>query len=404
MAGAMGEMLVTSSADLNELLAHLEASGRFAFDTEFVSEATFQPVLCLMQVATRERLALLDPLEIGDLSGFWEMVQQPSIQVVMHAAGEDLRICLSLAGALPRQVFDVQLAAGLVGMSYPLALSNLVRQVLGIPMAGSETRTDWRRRPLTQAQLDYALDDVRHLLDLADQLTARLDQLGRREWALAEHADFVGSIARRASEERWRRLPGLHQLSRRSLEAARLLAEWREDEARRMNRPVRQVMRDDLLVAIAKRQPRSRRELEALRDFNRPALLSRGPDILAIVDRARAEPEAQLPELPPRWEEPPGVSTVTNLLAAALQECCAQNEVAAPLVASIADLKQLVRWQLDGRPDALRPEVLQGWRAELCGRRLLDVLEGRLALRVVDPASEFPVALEVVESQESAGA
>ena len=135
------------------------------------------------------------------------------------------------------------------------------------------------------------LDDVRYLLDLADQFTDQLTQLGRTAWADDEFDDFIESIANRAEEDRWRRLPGLHSLSQRSLEMARRLAVWREDEARRQNRPLRQVVRDDLLVAIAKRQPRNRRDLEALRDFNRPALLNRSQEILAILDDARAVPE-----------------------------------------------------------------------------------------------------------------
>jgi len=394
MADVTGEAIVTTPAGLEELVDHLRASGRFALDTEFVSEDTFEPVLCLIQLATRERLAVIDPLAIRDLSPFWNVVHDPSVQVVMHAAGEDLRICLLRTGLLPRRVFDVQMAAGLTGLSYPLSLVNLVGQVLGISLAGSETRTDWRHRPLSAAQLHYALDDVRYLLELADHFAGRLTQLERTAWAEDEFDAFIESIARRAADDRWRRLPSLHLLGRLGLEMARRLSIWREEEARRRNRPMRQVLRDDLLVAIARRQPTNRRGLEALRDFNRPALVNCGQEILAILDESRAVPEEQLPELPARHEEPPGLSTVTNLLSAALAQCCAQNEIAGSMVANVADLKHLVRWHLDGRDDSHRPLLLEGWRHAFCGQFLLDVLEGRLALRVVDPRSEFPVALE----------
>jgi ribonuclease D len=312
----------------------------------------------------------------------------------MHAASEDLRICLLRTGALPRRVFDVQMAAGLTGLSYPLSLVNLVGQVLGISLAGTETRTDWRRRPLSAAQLHYALDDVRHLLDLGDHFAARLQQLGRTDCAQAEFEELIASIARRAADDRWRRLPGLNQLGRRSLEMARRLADWREEEARRHNCPMRRVMRDDLLVAIAKRQPANRRGLEALRDFNRPALTNRAHEILALLDEARAIPEDRLPELAPRHEEPPGLSTLTNLLGAALAQCCAKNQIASAMVATVADLKDLVRWHQDGRALSRPPSLLQGWRKALCGDLMLDVLEGRVALRVNDPLSEFPVSLE----------
>jgi ribonuclease D len=396
MTASSGDSLISTTRQLLDLVEHMRSAGRFGFDTEFVSEDTFEPVLCLIQVATRERLALIDPLAVRDLEPFWDVVCDPAIEVVMHAAGEDLRICLIKAGRLPRRVFDVQMAAGLVGFSYPLSLVNLVGQVLDVSLGGGETRTDWRRRPLSAAQVEYALEDVRHLLDLADYFAAELQQLGRTAWAEEEFEEFVVEIARRADEERWRRLPRLNQLGRRGMEMARQLSLWREDEARRQNRPLRQVMRDDLLVAIAKRQPTNRRGLEALRDFNRPGLLNRGDDILRVLQRAREVPEDSLPEPASRVEEPPGLSTISNLLSAALAQRCAQGRIAGSLVANVADLKHLIRWHLDGRPAEARPALLQGWRADLCGQMLLDVLEGRVALRVADPGSEFPVALEPV--------
>jgi ribonuclease D len=396
MSVPSGELLITTTRQLDDLVEHIRAAGRFGFDTEFVSEDTFEPVLCLVQVATRERLALVDPLAVRDLDRFWDVVCDPGIDVVMHAAGEDLRICLIRTGRLPQRVFDVQMAAGLVGFSYPLSLVNLVAQVLGTSVGGGETRTDWRRRPLTAAQGEYALDDVRFLLDMADFFKARLRELDRTEWAELEFSEFVASIARRADEERWRRLPGLNQLGRRGMEMVRQLSIWREDEARQENRPLRQVMRDDVLVAIAKRQPTNRRGLEALRDFNRPGLLSRSDEILRVLQKAREVPEELLPEPAARVEEPPGISTVANLLSAALAQCCAQNRIAGSLVANAADLRHMIRWHLEGSPDARRPALLQGWRAGLCGEVLLDVLTGRVALRVMDPGSDFPVALERV--------
>ena len=400
MTDATPEEIITTPAQLKGLVDHLRASGRFAFDTEFVSEETFEPVLCLIQVATRERLAVIDPLAVRDLSPFWDVVHDPSVEVVMHAAGEDLRICLLRTGSLPRRVFDVQMAAGLVGLSYPLSLVNLVGQVLGISLAGSETRTDWRHRPLTAAQLHYALDDVRLLARSGRSFHRPAgSSSGERPGPRPSSTDFIESIAQRADEDRWRRLPGLHQLEPPQPgdgPAARRVARGRgaapeppvaPGGARRSAGGHRQAPAPN------------RRDLEALRDFNRPALLNRSQEILAILDQARAVPEDQLPDLPARHEEPPGLSTVTNLLSAALAQCCVQNQLAGSLVANVADLKHLVRWHLGGRDDSHRPALLQGWRGELCGPLLLDVLEGRLALRVVDPESEFPVALEQLQAE-----
>lgn len=390
------EPLIVTSEALQELIDHIRQSGRFAFDTEFVSEDTFEPVLCLVQVATDTRLAVVDPLKVGDLQPFWDAVVDPSLDVVMHAAGEDLRICKLQTGTLPKRVFDVQIAAGLVGFGYPLSLGNLVHQALGVSLLGGETRTDWRRRPLSDAQLRYALEDVRHLLDLADQIGADLKKLDRSNWVEDEFSSFLHAIEHRADEERWRRLSGLHMLNRRGLEVARRLSEWRSSDARRSNRPLRSVLRDDLLVAIAKRQPANRRDLEALRDFNRPHLLSKANEILGVIAEAQEVPPENLPEPAERHDDLPGLAMVVSLLSATLSQACVQSQVAVGLAGGVSDLKELVRWYLDGQPDRQTPELLRGWRSEVFGQTLLDVLSGRRALRIVDPEADVPVALDPV--------
>jgi ribonuclease D len=393
------EPLISTPTELQELVDHVRGAGRFAFDTEFVSEDTFEPVLCLIQVATRDRLAVVDPLKVGDLKPFWDAVIDPSLEVVMHAAGEDLRICRMKAGVVPQRVFDVQIAAGLVGFGYPLSLGNLVYQALKISLLGGETRTDWRRRPLSDAQLRYALEDVRHLLDLADKLEADLKRLGRLEWAEDEFDSFLDGIENRSEEERWRKLSGLHMLNRRGLETARRLSEWRVEDARKTNRPLRSVLRDDLLVAIAKRQPANRRDLEALRDFNRPNLLARANEILGVISTAQEVPAEALPEPAERHDDLPGMAMVVSLLSATLSQAAAQGKVAVGLAGGSSDLKELVRWYLDGQVAEQAPELLQGWRREVCGTTLLDVLSGRRALRIVDPQAEVPVALDPVPEE-----
>ena len=394
MADSPDPDVITTPAQLRDLAGHLRSAGRFAFDTEFVSEQTFEPVLCLIQVATRDRLVVVDPVVLKDIEPFWDVVTDPAVEVVMHAAGEDLRICRFQTGRVPARVFDVQVAAGLVGFGYPLSLGNLVSQSLKITVFGGETRTDWRRRPLSAAQLRYALDDVRYLLPLADLIEAELRTLGRTSWAEAELADFLRDVASRHDEDRWRRLPGLNQLNRRGMEVARRLFDWRHEEARRQNRPFRQLLRDDLLVAIARRQPSGRHDLEALRDFNRPHLLNKSAEILGVVASAQAVPADQLPEPSERHDDGPGLTMIVNLLAAAMAKCCAQARVATGLFGTTSDLKELVRWHVEGRPEGHRPFLASGWRDFVCGETLLDVITGTRALRVVDPVADVPVSVE----------
>ena len=394
MADTSEVPLITTPAALAELIDHIRSAGRFAFDTEFVSEDTFEPVLCLIQVATADRMAAVDAIALRDVRPFWDLVVDPAVEIVMHAASEDLRICKFQTGRVPPKLFDVQLAAAFVGFGYPLSLGNLMSQTMHVTVFGGETRTDWRKRPLTPAQLRYAMDDVKYLLPLADRLDSELRALGRRDWVEAEFQDFLSEVQNRGEETRWRRLSGLHQLSRRGLEAARRLSDWRYEEAKRQNRPLRQLLRDDLLVAIAKRLPANRQELEALRDFNRPHLISKGHEIIAAITAAQAVPPENLPEHGERHEEGPGLTMVVNLLAAALANCCARNRVAASLVGTASDLKELVRWQSHGRPETERPVLTTGWRGEVCGEVLLDVLQGRRGLRVADVNSEVPVEVE----------
>jgi ribonuclease D len=397
MADPRTSISVTTSSRLDDLAQHLRDSGRFAFDTEFVSEDSFDPELGLIQVATLQQLALVDPLSVRPLNSFWDVLLDSGVEVVMHAAKEDLRICRAATGRLPQRLVDVQIAAGLLGLGYPSALGVLTQRCLGVSLAGSETRTDWMRRPLSPAQVRYALDDVRHLLELADFLQGELARLGRLEWAEAEYQRLLGEVDSLDDGNRWRRLPGLHQLNRRGLEAARGLWEWRREEARRANRPLRQVMRDDLLVGIAKRLPSTRHDLEALRDYQRPHLLRLTPQVLKVISDARSAPEADLPPPIERPDEGPNLSMVVNLLVAVLNRSCAEHRLAPGLVGSASDLRELVRWHLAGQTGDDLPDLLRGWRREVCGEGLLDVLSGRRSIRITAPGCDDPLTIDPVD-------
>ena len=204
------EQIVTAPGELPEVLAHLATARRFGFDTEFVGEDTYRPRLCLVQVATAERLILIDPFTVGPLDEFWKLILDPANQVIAHAAREEIRLCQLWTGRRPGQVFDLQIAAGLVGFSYPLGHGNLVYQALGTMLSKSETLTEWRDRPLTDRQIRYAFDDVRHLLELESAISQRLVSLGRTEWVREEfERAAVIATEEEPSLERWRKLRGL---------------------------------------------------------------------------------------------------------------------------------------------------------------------------------------------------
>src|SRR5262245_44691547 len=262
----IAERLITTSEDLAACCAHLAARGRFGLDTEFVGEDTFHPSLCLVQVATDEALFVIDPFSVGPLDELWRAVIDPSNLVIVHAGREEIRLCQLWSGQAPGNLFDLQIAAGLVGLPYPLSHGALVSKVLDVRLAKGETLTEWRHRPLTREQVRYALDDVRYLLPAWKRLADDLVRLERTEWAQEEFVRLLSQASAAApggagNDERWRKLRGLGALDRRRLAVVRELFFWREQKAAELNRPPRVVVRDDLLIEIARRNPTRPRDL-----------------------------------------------------------------------------------------------------------------------------------------------
>jgi ribonuclease D len=390
------EQLVSQPHELAACCEYLAACRSFGFDTEFVGEDTYHPRLCLVQVATAERLFLIDPLTVGPLDAFWKLVVDPANLVVVHAGREEVRLCYLWSGQTPGNFFDLQIAAGLAGLAYPLGHGPLVGQLLGVQLAKGETLTEWRNRPLTRAQIRYAFDDVRYLLPLWQRLSARLDELGRAEWAREEFARLAVHATPEepgAETARWRKLRGLGGLDRRRLAVVRELYQWREETAARTNRPARTIVRDDLLVEIARRNPNRERDLHVVRGLPRRDLEA----ILKAVERARALPLDQCPAVAEREQDPNQVGFVANVLQAVLGDLCARRHLAANLVASGQDVKLLVRARLQGGPLPAESLLTRGWRAEHILPDLLAVLDGRRSVRIADVRADAPFALEDVK-------
>jgi ribonuclease D len=381
------EEIIAQPEELRACCALLASCPHFGFDTEFVGEDTYHPRLCLVQVATPERLFLIDPLTAGPLDAFWKLVVDPARVVVVHAGREEVRLCRLWTGHTPGNLFDLQLAAGLVGLPYPMGHGPLVNQVVGMQLAKGETLTEWGHRPLTAAQVRYAFDDVRYLLPAWQKLSGRLEKLGRTEWAREE----FGRLARNAAPEdpvgeKWRKLRGLGSLDRRRLAVVRALFVWREEVAARANRPARVILRDDLIVEIARRNPTRERDLQVVRGLARRDLES----IVRVVAEARALSAEECPVPIDREQDPSQVQLVSSVLMAVLGDLCARRHLAPNLVASTTDVKLLVRARLAGGPLPEDSLLTHGWRAAQVLPDLLAVLEGRRALRVADVRVEAP--------------
>lgn len=385
--------LVQNRSSLAEALSAIERSDSIALDTEFVGEHTYEPVLCLIQVAAAGEIWLIDPMNLHDLDAFWTLITAPERELVVLAAREEVRFCLRYAGRIPGKMIDVQLAAGLVGLGYPLSHTNLVRKVLGVNVKSGETFTDWRKRPLTTAQLEYAADDVRYLADVLNELKSRADELDRVGWLEAESARYAAKIRDEQAEERWFRLPGANGLSRRELAAARELWFWRDDTAKSQNVPPRRIMRDEIIVEIAKRRPAGVAELYAVRGLDRVLSRTLAPAVVSAVQTALQVAEKDLPSLQ-RRADPPQVGTVAQLLSVVMGGLASQHQVDPALLATTSDLQELVRWRLAGEPEDGVPAILQGWRGEILGKPLSAVLGGQASIRVSNLDSPNPFQVQ----------
>jgi ribonuclease D len=386
---------ITSKRELIDFCDLIAGAPVIGFDTEFVSEDSYRPDLCLVQVAAGEWLGVIDAQQLDDLTLFWDLLAAPGHQTVAHAAREELRFSLKAIGRRPHDLFDVQIAAGFLGLEYPAAYNTLVQKLLGVSLHKGETRTNWRKRPLSERQLEYALQDVVYLASLRDELHRSLAAMGRLDWLADEMQAWQGEVESSDSEEeRWRRTGGLTGLSSRSLAIVRELWRWREAEAEKRDRPVRRVLRDDLIVELAKRQTADITRIRAVRGLERGDLQRHMPSLARCIERAMALPEEKCP---PRLRRQPSpqLGLIGQFLTAALGGICQQARIAPALVGATQDIRDLIAWRL-GLPgaDEQPPGLTRGWRAEVVGRKIDDLLTGKTVIRIGDPLADEPLIFE----------
>jgi ribonuclease D len=384
--------IVTTPAGLADVCQRLARVGLFAFDTEFVGEDNYEAETCLVQVATDSYCAIIDPLAGLDLTPFWELVADDGIEVIVHAGTEDLAQCFRRVGRPAAKIFDLQIAAGLIGLGYPTSLSRLARITIGAKIHKSQTLTDWRTRPLTQEQIDYAAEDVVHLPAMFRFIGSRLDELGRREWAAVECDRACQSATSNAQgEQKLRRLRGAGGLSRKELAIADALLEEREKLARHYNRPPRAVLRDHLLVEMARRGWTDVQRIRSLRGLN---LSTSGVKRLAeVIGRARQLPEECLPQ-PTNDEDTPSEEVLLLLTSAVLRDYCRHNDLAYTLLASKQDLRAVIRSHTRSAEPGIPTQLRTGWRRTAVGDLLDQILSGQSTIRVKAEGGERRLTTE----------
>jgi ribonuclease D len=376
---------------LTALADGARATGRLALDTEFMGEGRYRTLLCLVQLAIPasaeraaqdEHILVIDPLLEGfDGSALADVLADPAIEIVVHAGRQDVALVRRCLRTEVSNVFDTQVAAGFAGLGAQVSYDSLLSEVLGLRVAKTASFTRWDQRPLSPEQLAYAREDVVHLLELASELERRLAELGRLQWAREECGPLARSSDERELETIFARLPRVAALNASARPIARELVSWRERTAERHDRPVQSVLGDATLMEIAKRKPSSRAELERIRGVGSSAGGRRAEDLLQAVRRGRERPPEPPPELTRPLAPKPDDAPLIALGEALLRARAREAGLAYELLAARADLQAIVAAARTGAPEA-DVRTLKGWRRELAGAELLDLLNGQVSLSV----------------------
>ncbi|MBA3563931.1 MAG: ribonuclease D [Gammaproteobacteria bacterium] len=370
-----GFQYIDNSWQLEAFVAGLAGQKRIAIDTEFVRERTYYPILCLIQVAGHfdpgdgAVIALIDPMAIDDLTSLGRLLGDTRITKVLHAGRQDIEVLLARTGSMPKPVFDTQIGAALLGHGSQVSYAALVETLLGVRLNKAHTRTDWARRPLRSEQLTYAAADVRYLFELEARLAEELNLRGRAGWAAAELDGLADEkLYRSAPGEAWRRLKGLPGLEAPAHAVARSLAAWRERQAMSDDRPRQWILRDAALLQLARSAPRAEAELAGIADLSGGFARRHGAELVGLISDAREDPAGEAESWPrPRLDA--GQKALLSRLAGEVRACAEQHLLSPELLATRSDLERLVRGDND-------PAVLQGWRLELIGERLREIVNG----------------------------
>lgn len=375
----MDSRYVETQTDLENLVRDLEGSKVLAIDTEFLREKTYYAKLCLIQINNGEIQAIIDPLRVHSLKVLAPIMEDENCVKVFHSGSQDIEILYNAIGVMPAPLFDTQMAAALMGFPLQVGYGPLVHAICGVKLAKADSYTDWSRRPLTQNQLRYALDDVVYLPQMYEHMVETLESQGRREWLKDDFAE-LGNTQKYELDpmDAWRKVKRVASLSRPQLAVARELAAWREREARTRNLPRKWIVPDEAIVEVARKAPQSIDRLMEVRGLNSKLTTKNARLVLEAVKRGKECSPEDYPVIPKRSGGEPEVVGAVELLSAVVELRAHESGVAVPVLASHDDLVRLVH----GRTDEC--EVMKGWRFELVGRELRDVMDGKLALSIED--------------------
>ncbi|WP_455223148.1 ribonuclease D [Kaarinaea lacus] len=371
----MEELYVDSQDKLSSLCSLVESSDVIAIDTEFLREKTYYAQLCLIQIATNDILACVDPLTITNLDPLLKLLYDQDRVKVLHSARQDLEIFFDLKGELPKPIFDTQIAATLLGYGDQIGYAGLVKAMLSETIEKEHARTDWSQRPLDEAQIHYALNDVRYLIPIYRRQLQRLSEKGRDLWLQKDFENLTDkSLYAPHPEQLWKRVKGSRILKRGQLTVLQQLTIWREQRAKELNRPRKWVLPDDVLVDIARRCPASIETLEKIRGWGN-YIKKQASEILSVVRQARSIPDSQWPVSDRATILTTEQEAIVDLLMSVVRIRAVENDVTPAVLVTRKELESLVSGERS-------INVLAGWRRELVGAELLQCLEGKKQISV----------------------
>jgi ribonuclease D len=359
---------------LTGLCDRIRQASWIALDTEFLREKTYYPKFCLLQIATPQWVACVDPLAIKNLKPLLDVIALPNIVKVLHSCRQDLEIFHQLTGQVPMPVFDTQIAAPLLGFQENPGYAMLVSSFLNVNLSKAHTRTDWSLRPLSADQLQYAADDVIYLCQIYLKMTEQLGKLGRLQWLESDFALLGRSeLYQLPPEQAWLKIRGKNKLTGKQLSVLQALAEWRERSAQQENKPRNWLLSDDLLMELAKLQPTTLDALMSVRQINERSVQRYGKVWCALIAEFSPQRPKPLHDDGKAPKKTPQLEAVLDVLTAVVRIRAEENALNPVILATRKDLEDLVFNEEDCG-------LMQGWRYNMAGRELKGLLSGQFSL------------------------
>lgn len=368
--------MVTEQDALVALCGRLEKYDWLTIDTEFLRTDTYRPILCLVQIASADEAAIIDPLKLNDLTPLWDLLMQPQIIKVFHAAGQDLEIILNATGQVPSNLFDTQIAASVCGFNHQAGYGALIKEILSIDLPKAFARTDWSRRPLTAEELEYAIGDVTYLRDAYHWLNNKLETSGRADWVAKEFTKLSDPARYRVEPQNaWKKVKGLQRLKPSQRAIGRSIAQWREQTAQEQNRPRGRIIKDDQLVDLAKRAPQDIDALQRMQGFH-PGLIKRhGKALLDCISNAAINDLDKETHKKPASLSP-GKQLLADTLFAIMRQQAMEQGISPETIGNKFTVEKLMQ-------DGSGP-LSEGWRYEAIGKTLKEVISGERSLKVTN--------------------